>query len=198
MRALLTPISKWAGDRGVTVIGITHFNKGGNSHTLYRITDSGAITAVARAVWFAVRDQASERMMLLRGKSNIGPKIGGLAYDIEVENVGHGITAPRVAWDGPVNVTAEEALGQRKERKSDAVEEAMEFLSAMLEGGPVPAKQVHKEARAHSISAATVRRAKMELGIHSRRTGGLGKDGEWEWSLPSVADDFGDEEDDFG
>lgn len=190
MRALLTPLSRWADENSVTVIGITHFNKGSNAHTLYRITDSGAITAVARAVWFAVRDETSRRMMLLSGKNNLGRDANGLAYEIEEADAGNGIRAPRIVWDGPVSITAEDALGQRKDRNPDALEEAKGFIADMLNAGPVSAKHALKEARAHGISNASLKRAKDALGIEATKDG---YQGAWQWALP--ADDDFEEED---
>src|SRR3974377_828539 len=48
MRALLTPLSKWAEERKIAVICISHFTKGGNSHALYRVTDNIHFTAHMR------------------------------------------------------------------------------------------------------------------------------------------------------
>jgi len=48
MRAMLTPLGEWAALRRVAILAITHFNKGGNAHHDYKITDSLAFVAVAR------------------------------------------------------------------------------------------------------------------------------------------------------
>lgn len=195
MRALLTPIATWADESKVAIIGIMHFNKGSNSHTLYRVTDSGAITAVARSVWFAVKEEATGRLMMLRGKNNIGPPLGGIAYTIEVEDIGGDIRAPRIMWDGPVTVTADEALGpKRKGANPNALIEAEEWLRDYLNAGPQSATQVLKEGRAHGHSTRTLQRAKDEIGVESKRDGGLANDGKWQWELPSPADDFEDDD----
>jgi hypothetical protein len=197
MRALLTPLSDWAGDNDMTVIGISHFNKGGNAHTLYRVTDSGAITAVARAVWFAVRDVNSGKLMFLSGKNNLGKDVPGLSYEIEeVENT-NGIKAPRIAWDMPTNITAEQALSERKDRNTDALDEAEEWLRELLSNGPVASDEVYQGASANGHTRATINRAKLTLGVRSTREGGIGKKGKWVWTIPDASEDF-QTDDDFG
>lgn len=49
---------------------------------------------VARAVWFAVKDEATGRMMLLSGKNNLSRDVGGLAYEIEEVDKAKSIKAP--------------------------------------------------------------------------------------------------------
>jgi putative DNA primase/helicase len=82
MRALLTPIAEWAARLKIATVGIMHFNKGGNGHALYRITDSLAISASARAAWFCVEDQESGDHLFIQGKKNLSKGVAGLTYSI--------------------------------------------------------------------------------------------------------------------
>ena len=57
----------------------------------------------------------------------------------------------------------------------------LDRLQERLRSGPVKADDLVEEAKQEGISFATLRRAKKELGIKSRK-GGF--DGEWIWELP--------------
>jgi len=59
--------------------------------------------------------------------------------------------------------------------------EAKDFLSSALAQGARPAKDVEAEARQEGISERTLKRAKKELRVQSRK---CGMTGAWEWSLP--------------
>jgi hypothetical protein len=56
-----------------------------------------------------------------------------------------------------------------------------EFLLDRLEAGPVPCDDILDEAKQNGISEKTLRRAKKDLRVVSRK----GKmNGEWTWELP--------------
>jgi hypothetical protein len=55
-------------------------------------------------------------------------------------------------------------------------------LLERLEAGPVKSDDVLEEAKQEGFAEKTLRSAKKELGIKSRRKGG--SDGEWFWELP--------------
>jgi putative DNA primase/helicase len=61
--------------------------------------------------------------------------------------------------------------------------EAKEFLLQRLEAGPVKADDVIDEAKQEGIAERTLKRAKKELGIKSRKTPAR-FDGAWTWELP--------------
>lgn len=194
MRALLTPLAGFAEKRKVAVICISHFNKGGNSHALYRVTDSLAFTAACRTTWLTADEQnegeATGRKLFLKGKNNIAPDPGGLAYKFDTVAVEVGpkgfISAPRIVWDGCVAVTAEEALAEQSgKRKGSAVADAVEWLQGVLGNGPVQVVNIHEQAEGKH-SWRTVIRAKAQLGITSQRLGGVGEEGKWHWVMPEV------------
>ncbi len=66
----------------------------------------------------------------------------------------------------------------------DATQEAVNVLRAILETGPVPSDDAKKEARRAGVADRTLARAKVILGVKSRKVGFTGK-GVWQWSLPS-------------
>ncbi len=188
VRALLTPLAEWASRLKVAVIAISHFNKGGNGRALYRVTDSLAFTAAARAVWLTAEEEETDRKLFLKGKSNLAGDPGGLAYKIEGVDIGDGINAPRIVWDGTVDITADEALQDGEGRRDATLQDAMAFLLHELKDGLSPSSEVQKAAAKASISGATLRRAREKLGVFSARSGGIGSKGYWYWGLPKDKD----------
>jgi hypothetical protein len=168
MREMLTPLSKWCADKDVAVIAVGHFNKGNNSHLLYRITDSAAITAVCRAVWFAVKDEESDKFFLIQGKKNVAKATGGLEYTIAETATGHfddddglEILAPRIEWGGPTTRTAADIMGAHKGGANNFGEaEAVEFITKALRyHGKLKRKTLEDNAVQYGIAKTTLRRA---------------------------------------
>jgi hypothetical protein len=101
--------------------------------------------------------------------------------------LGVDITAPFVVWDAEhVDVTANEALAAASGMVAGAAkQEACEFLLDRLAAGPVKVDDLTEEAKHNGIAIKTLRRAKKELDIKSRKESGqLG--GEWMWELPPI------------
>ena len=96
------------------------------------------------------------------------------------------ILAPCIAWlTQHVSISADEALaaaanGEPRRARDDAVD----FLSDQLASGPLPMKEILEAAAAHSISKATLQRAKKTLGIVPRKSS---LKGGWTWRLPEDA-----------
>lgn len=181
VRALLTPLVEWAARYRVAVIAVSHFNKAGNGRALYRVTDSLAFTAAARTVWLIAPEEGTGRNMLLKGKNNIAADPGGLAYRIEGVDIGNGIFAPRIVWDGRVDLTAEEAFGQEARSRPSAADAAEECLLALLLDGPMAQSEIRERATNAGHSWNAVREAKSQLGVVSKP---YKKGGPWYWSLP--------------
>ncbi len=78
-------------------------------------------------------------------------------------------------------VSADDANDQRAHRPER--DEAAEFLRQELAGGPRLTEEVKAQAAKLGISAATLRRAREEIGVRPERDG-FGKDGTWSWRLP--------------
>jgi putative DNA primase/helicase len=124
-------------------------------------------------------DDAAQRLMF-PGKLNLAPDQTGLSYTLEEAN--QGVAA--VACGGAVNRSADavlepepsEARSERSERQ-----EAMEWLREQLSGGPVPQKQIRKDALAEGLAWRTVRRAKQAQGCRAEKDSFRGG---WSWRLP--------------
>jgi len=105
-------------------------------------------------------------------KNNIGARALGLGYHIETKTITSDIIAPYIRWsDEPVNVTADQAIAAANAalRDGGSMKEAKEFLRDLLAKGPIAAKDGQEAADANRISERTLKRAKKELDIKSRR-----------------------------
>jgi hypothetical protein len=133
-----------------------------------------------------------KRRLFVKAKNNLAPDTKALSYMTGLRSVGFEpdtkkeIFAPHVIWGAEhVEITANEAMQAeaggtrgRSERR-----EAKEFLQDRLGAGPVKQEELLAEAAAIDIAEKTLRRAKKELAVVSRK--GKGIDGGWTWELPA-------------
>jgi hypothetical protein len=191
VRAVLAPLAEWAAKHGVTVLFVSHFNKNGSGRALSRMTDSLAFGALARCGWLVMPDEGEAgepgRKLFLRGKNNLAADAGGLAYAIKAKTIEGDIEAPYIAWGGPVNLTADEAM-ERTGSKATAIDLAVTFLEDVLANGPVAVKSIREQAEAKGFSWRTVQRAIVEVGITVVRKG-FGRGSETSWCLPDAGED---------
>jgi putative DNA primase/helicase len=187
---VLDPLAELAERRGVTILAVTHFNKG-SGNALNRVSGSVAFPAAARVVWGFSKDPADPgpngRRLMLFGKSNVGPEVPGLAYRI----VGTDNGRATISWvAGEVNQTLNDVLQQeQEEQKGDKVRRACELIRSMCANGAAPSDDINARARELGIGDYSVREAKKLLGCRSRRAGGFADKGAWMVSLPSGSND---------
>lgn len=190
VRRDLQPLVDLAASMNAALVGITHFSKGGQGvDPAQRVLGSVAFTAVARVVLVAAKvrsDDGEDRRILARAKSNIGPDDGGLTYSLEQCEPLPGIQASRVSWGAAVQGSARELLTDPSEQDGEGESsrsEAADFLREVLADGPVPSKEVQRQAREAGVPWITVRRAADDLAVLKKK-GGM-TDG-WYWSLPKL------------
>ena len=190
VRRDLQPLVDLAASMNAALVGITHFSKGGQGvDPAQRVLGSVAFTAVARVVLVAAKvrsDDGEDRRILARAKSNIGPDDGGLTYSLEQCEPLPGINASRVSWGAAVQGSARELLTDPSEQDGEGESsrsEAADFLREVLADGPVPSKEVQRQAREAGVPWITVRRAADDLAVLKKK-GGM-TDG-WYWSLPKL------------
>lgn len=185
VRALLAPLADLAARFGTAILGVSHLSKAGGQKALLRVSGSLAFVAAARAAYLVAEDEENEgRRLLLPMKNNIGPDKTGFSFRIESESLAAGIQTSRVVWDSqPVTVTADQILGNEGEsgEERSALEEARDFLSEALAGGPLESRQLQRDADGAGIAPATLRRAATSLRI-VKKPGAFQKG--WRWSLP--------------
>ena len=96
-----------------------------------------------------------------------------IAVGTAIVAFGVGPVAPRLS-DDPVHLEAVARLG-----------EAMDFLYWALDDGPLPAEEVFRRAAQQGIKRGTLRRAKIDLGVSSRKLGPAEPGGPgWLWIAP--------------
>jgi putative DNA primase/helicase len=178
VRGLLAPLAKLAADYRVAVVVVTHLNKSAGTSALYRATGSLGLIAAARTGYVVVADPANDRRRLfLPAKNNLAEDSLGFAYSI--------IDAA-VAWEhGRISQRADEALAAAQAASGDEGgerKEAADFLRMVLREAPVEVTEVMSQAKGAGFSTATLRRAKADLGIRSRKKDQFG--GGWVWVLP--------------
>lgn len=187
VRRALQPLVDLAAACDCSVLGITHFSKGGQgTDPAQRVVGSVAFTAVARVVMVAAKVQSLEdgedTRILARSKSNIGPDDGGFEYHLEQCEPLPGIQASCIAWGKPVQGTAKELLTDPNETGDSESQDVAGFLQGLLADGPVAAKAVFADASGAGYSRDQVQRAARKLGVERRKTD---MKGGWVWALES-------------
>jgi hypothetical protein len=118
-------------------------------------------------VLVAAKEEGGERRVLARAKSNIADDDGGIAYGVELATIQGGIETTCIVWNGAVEGTARQILGdvEQFDDSADVSEKAHaeRFLRDLLSAGPVPAQRVKADADGAGYSIATIRRAQKSL-----------------------------------
>ncbi len=188
VRRGLAPLVDLAGRLDAALLGVTHYSKGtGGRDPLERVSGSLAFGALARIVLGTVRQQSEDetdrRLILARAKSNIGPDGGGFAYAFEqIESRRFpGVTASRIVWGAELQGTPRELLAEPEPEADSDARDAASWLRDLLADGPLPARQIQRDARDYGLTEKQVRRAREKLGIRPHKAGV--RDG-WTWALP--------------
>jgi hypothetical protein len=179
----LQPLVDFAEQRGVALIGVTHFTKGTEDRDpIERVTGSLAFGALPRLVWGASADEDGNQRRLVRIASNIGPSGGGIEYTVyQAPLPDHDFNAQRIDWGKRLSGSARELLNGQKR---SALAQAVAFLESFLADGPKQQEEVEAAAKAHCHTWATIRRAQEKLRIKPY------KDGVWYWALPERGNTF--------
>ena len=191
VRRALAPLAALAETTGCAILGIMHLNKSSSTDVLTRVAGSVAFGAAARSVLLLHSDPnavegASDRL-LIHGKTNLGPLAVAVRLRVEgrtITTVGGEIETSGIAWLGDdLGATAAKVLAGRQE--PSRVDAATGFLRAVLAEGPLPSVEVKALAVDEDITEQTLKRAKKELGIESKKKG-FGPGSAVHWSLPTT------------
>jgi hypothetical protein len=187
VRRVLGPLRSLAEKHRVAVIAMNHLRKSIGGSSKNRSLGSGAFVQVCRIELRVCEDPEDEdRRLLLSVKNNLGAA-PGLAYRIESADNGSG----RAVWeDGTVEITISEVESDGGGDDRSAVEEAIEWLSGFLSGGPVKASEAKKQSGKDGIAERTLKRAKQRLRVTAEQ-----KERCWWWSLPDQSLEDGPDED---
>lgn len=188
VRRSLQAVVDFAEAHQCAVIGITHFAKGGAGKSPQeRVIGSQAFGALARMVLVAAKEEDGSRRVLARAKSNIAPDDGGMAYFLDMATIEGGIETTHAIWDGAIEGTAREILGDVEQDSNDDGsdrKDAERFLRDLLQDCPLPVKQIKAEADGAGYSWATIRRAQSAIGVEAVKEKGS-MTGGWKWRLPT-------------
>ncbi len=182
VRRTLRQLAAMAERTGCAIVVVRHLNKRSDTSAVYRGGGSIGIIGAARSGLLVARDPEDENARILASiKSNLGPPPRSLRFTLE-NHPGYG--CGRVDWRGEVDLTADAlvdpAAGDQREGRG-AVQVAVEVLQEILQHGPVEAEAAKAEATTAGVSAATLRRARAQLGVRPLKAGMTGP---WMWSLP--------------
>lgn len=187
VRRSLQAVVDFAEAHSCAVIGITHFAKGGAGKAPQdRVIGSQAFGALARMVLVTAKEEGSTRRVLARAKSNIAPDDGGVAYSLDLVTIGGDIAATHAVWDGVIEGTAREILGDvetDEENDGGARNDLQQMLVDIITdaGGSMSTKALMAEVRDSGHSWDTAKRLKKSMGIEARK---LSMGGPWMWFLP--------------
>ncbi len=172
-RPVLDGLATLAERYEVCILILRHFAKATTGSAIHRGIGSIDFTGAVRSELHAgKRDQQSA---MVHAKANMGEIGKSIGYEI----YGDGL----FRWTGETSITANDlAANGMAEEDRDAVREAVESLTEMLHGGPRLASEIMSEMREIGVSQATLRRAKMKLGVQSRKRTGA-RHGHFEWVL---------------
>jgi AAA domain len=178
VRPLLSGLSKLAEEFLCAFILIRHLGKSTKGKAMYSGLGSIDFAAAARSVLLAGEHNGNKVMAHV--KSSLAPTGKSMSYSIGGES---GFT-----WDGVSTLTAEDirAFEPEVESKDDkgSLEEATEWLESQLLEGAIAASTLQGYAAKEGISRASLRRAKKELAVKSRRQSkGNEGGGTWLWYL---------------
>lgn len=187
VRRSLQAVVDFADAHNCAVLGITHFAKGGAGRAPQdRVIGSQAFGALARMVLVTAKEEDGSRRVLARAKSNIAADNGGVAYSIESSVLDGGIAATHAMWDGVIEGTAREILGEVETDETDGGHSKDELSQMLIDtlkdaGGSMPTKALQAEVRDAGHSWDAAKRLKKELGIEAVK---MGMGGSWVWRLP--------------
>ncbi len=189
IRRALAPMDHLAKETGVAVVYVAHWRKNAADSAMYRVGGSIGFVAAARAAWAVDRVPHRDDGLraMCRIKCNLAtddvPNLGFVLESSSVPGQPELGTVPRVRWQGPVDVDAEDLAGPRRrgERgpEPEARSQAAAWLAEQLAAGPLPSNDIYRRAAEVNIADRTLRRAKEVLGVVAFRN-----KNQWLWRLP--------------
>ena len=169
IRPIMKHIAELAEKYKCAVILIGHMNKCSVGKSAYRGLGSIDFQAAARSVLIVgrIKDEPEIRVVC-QTKSSLAPEAKAFAFRLSDEN--------GFEWIGEYDITADDLLsGTAKGTKKQV---AMDFLEKVLADGQMPQSVIMELAKQKGISEKTLRNAKEELGVKSKRV-----NNQWYWSL---------------
>ena len=169
IRPIMKHISVLAEKYKCAIILIGHMNKCSVGKSAYRGLGSIDFQAAARSVLIVgrIKDEPEVRVVC-QTKSSLAPEAKAVAFRLNEET--------GFEWIGELDITADDLLsGTVKGTKKQT---AMDFLENLLADGQMAQTEITELAQQKGISDKTLRNAKDELKIKSKRV-----NNQWYWSF---------------
>jgi len=165
------------------IVLVHHVNKGIGNNVRYRASGSQDFIDACRSALYFHQDPDDEtNCAITHVKHNYSAKGKTLGYTIKLRS--EDPDDWEFGWTGDSDLTPEDTAQAPKEKISPKkLEAAKRWLYDLLDrNGSMVAPMVFEAAKMDGVSAATLRRAKSDLGVLSTKLSG---DGGWDWSLPT-------------
>ena len=168
IRPIMKHISELAEKYKCAIILIGHMNKCSVGKSAYRGLGSIDFQAAARSVLIVgrIKDEPKVRAVC-QTKSSLAPEAKAVAFRLNEET--------GFEWIGELDIMADDLLSGTV--KGTKKQEAMDFLENLLADGQMAQTEITELARQNGISDKTLRNAKDELKIKSKRV-----NNQWHWS----------------
>lgn len=173
IRDYLGQLRKFAENKKLAIIGLSHLNKDSQKAAGHRTLGSVAWTALPRAAWLIEFDpENQDRRCLLKQKCNGAVKPLNAAFRLRGVMVpmedGKEYSYPVCDFESkPISMTADEVLNPDTRRnKQTRIAEAKEWLQEYLTDGPKLSKVVFAAVKADTkveISLASIKRAMTQM-----------------------------------
>lgn len=178
-RAKLNHIVELAAKYNTAIVLICHFNKNQKGDAITRIIGSTDIVGVSRS-YLAIGTVPgdSKTRYMSHEKSSLEEKGKTILFEINPAEGG-------IKYLGDSEYTMDDytvMASKNKQRAAPALDEAKEFIKRQMPDGKRLAKDMIELTKANGFSEKTVKRAKADLKIISKKDG---FQGQYEWILPS-------------
>ena len=174
VRPAFNHLIKTAKDFDCAIVLVDHMNKNQLADALYRNNGSIDKVGAARSVLTIIKDKDERsKKYLVQTKANLAPMGYGIVLSVGENGVD---------FLEEIEADADEILSRCAAdigRPDSRLQEAMDFISEMLEDGRLPARECEVKLREAGIRSGTAKKAKKRLGVVSTKPCI-----EWYWSLP--------------
>ena len=189
VRAMLTPLAALTAKYRVATIMVQHLSKKSEGPAIHRAGGSIGFVAACRSSWAVVQDKNDEQRRLFLPMKNNLAHTPGMAFRLvtsELSTMDPPLAA--VSWEaGEVVEKLDDAMDSKRGQDRSMRDEAKRWLVEALQAGPVAAKELFRLGKEEAIGQSTLKRAKLESAITSRRVG-FGRGSYVLWYLPEHED----------
>lgn len=171
------------------VVLLRHLTKAGKERAIYRGQGSISIAGGARIIMTAgVSPEDPDTRVVAVTKINIGPAPQAMEFRILGKPTLADPYNSEFEFGDFVDVSADDIVAAPAASKNTDRDDAIAFLEAQLDEGPIEVGKLEKMAEARSISRRTLHRAADSINVE-KKSKGFGKDKRSYWSLPGEIDE---------